>query len=251
MADAGLKLRTLRDRGAIELVSDRVFVDPPIADADGPYFEYATTWSGGFVQLDGTGSYDPNGGAITEYEWDLDLSVDSDYDGDPVNDVDATGPTPFELFPVGQTEISLIVTSEYGLTIEPDTAIVDVDYIHVEIDIKPGRYPNTINPRSRGAVPVAFLTTADFDAATIDPATITLYGEDFDGDLVKQRGKKNPVPMANLEDVDGDGDLDLIVHLDTQKLMDYELEDTCELGALTYDGFVVFGTDTIRIVPKK
>lgn len=33
MADAGLRLRTLRDVGAIELVSDRVFVDPPVADA--------------------------------------------------------------------------------------------------------------------------------------------------------------------------------------------------------------------------
>ncbi len=70
--------------------------------------------------------------------------------------------------------------------------------------------------------------------------------------MAKLRGKKDaPVPMANLEDIDDDGDLDLVVHLETEKLAEHPLEAICELGALTYDGFVVSGSDTIEIVPTE
>ncbi len=69
--------------------------------------------------------------------------------------------------------------------------------------------------------------------------------------LVKLRGKKDSVPMANINDVDGDEDLDLLVHLDTEKLSEYELEAVCEFSALTYDGYVISGSDIVRIVPEK
>lgn len=36
--------------------------------------------------------------------------------------------------------------------------------ISVTVDIKPGSTPNSINLKSRGVVPVAVLTTGDFDA---------------------------------------------------------------------------------------
>lgn len=48
----------------------------------------------------------------------------------------------------------------------------------------------------------------------------------------------------------GDEDENLIVHLKTEKLAEYEIEAVCEIGALTYDGYVVSGSDTIRIVPE-
>jgi len=57
--------------------------------------------------------------------------------------------------------------------------------------------------------------------------------------------------MSSLEDVDSDGDMDLVVHIETEKLAVYELEAICELGALTYDGYVVSGSDTIQIVPAE
>ena len=41
----------------------------------------------------------------------------------------------------------------------------------VPIDIKPGSYPNSINPNAGGVIPVAILTTDTFDASTVDPQT--------------------------------------------------------------------------------
>ena len=234
----------------LPLANPFVSNQPPVANAGGPYVEQATSWNGAYVDLDGTASSDPDWDPLA-YEWDLDLSWDSDGDGDPTNDVDETEPTSTWSFPIGQTEISLVVIDDQGLKSEPDVTSVTVSVIDVSIDIKPGSFPNSINMGSNGVVPVAFLTDPDFDASTIDPATVTLRGEDFTDGLVKLRGKKDaPVPMSNLEDIDGDGDLDLIVHLVTEKLAEYELEAMCELGALTYNGYVVSGSDVIHVVPE-
>ncbi|MBE3132683.1 MAG: hypothetical protein IMZ55_04365, partial [Acidobacteria bacterium] len=202
------------------------------------------------VMLDGSASSDPDNpepDAITAYEWDLNTAVDGPDEGtDPTNDVDATGATRTCQFPIGQTDISLVVVDKDGLRSAPAVTTVTVSTIEVEVDIRPGDDTNTINLGSHGAIPVAFLTTPDFDASTVNPTTVTLRGEDFSDGLVKLRGKKQ-TPMAELVDVDGDGDLDLVVHLETEKLAEYEIDTTCDLGALTYDGYVVSGSDTITV----
>ncbi|NQT83439.1 hypothetical protein HQ563_10465 [bacterium] len=207
--------------------------EPPVADCNGPYIEPATSWAGALVTLDGSGSYDPEDDPLT-YSW----KIGADEIG--------TEPVVEYPFPIGETEVSLTVTDPSE---ESDTATtsVTVTVIHVAIDIKPGSDPNSINLASHGVIPVAFLTTVQFDASEIDPLTVTLKGEDFSG-LVRLRGKKQ-APMAGMEDVDGDGDLDLVVHLETENLALYELDEVCELGALTYGGLVVSGMDTIRLVP--
>jgi len=107
----------------------------------------------------------------------------------------------------------------------------------VQIDIKPGSDPNSINPRSRGVIPVAILTTEDFDAATVDPETVVFAGA-------------SPKHYA-LEDVDGDGDYDLILHFKTQET-DIQPGDTeaCLIGQ-TYDGLPIVGCDSVRIVPDR
>ncbi|NIN12133.1 MAG: hypothetical protein GTN78_24670, partial [Gemmatimonadales bacterium] len=81
----------------------------------------------------------------------------------------------------------------------------------VDIDIKPGSDPNSINLGSNGSVPVAIFSTADFDATTVDPSTVILADA-----AVKVRGKGTP--MAAAEDVNGDGLLDLVVHVETSGL---------------------------------
>ena len=113
----------------------------------------------------------------------------------------------------------------------------------VEIDIKPGSDPNPINPGSNGLIPVAILTTDDFNAADVDPATVTLAGE-----KVAVRGKAEKL-MARLEDVDGDGDLDLLVQVETQSDGEPWESGTVTLEGKTYDGQDIKGTDEVIIVP--
>ena len=96
--------------------------------------------------------------------------------------------------------------------------------VEVGIDIKPGSWPNSINLRGQkgngngGNIPVAILTTDEFDAADVDPTTVTL-GDD-DGDEVPVSLHKNGTPMSSLEDVDGDGDMDLVVHFSRTALVE-------------------------------
>lgn len=48
--------------------------------------------------------------------------------------------------------------------------------IEVPLDVHPTSCPNPVNLTSGGVVPVAILGTADFDVATIDPATVSIFG---------------------------------------------------------------------------
>jgi len=104
------------------------------------------------------------------------------------------------------------------------------------IDIKPGSYPNSINLKSKGVVPVAVLTTDDFDASTVDPDTVLFAGA-------------SPLRWAR-EDVDGDGDTDLLFHFKTQELDLDENSTEAFLTGYTFDGQFIWGTDTVNIVPK-
>jgi Tol biopolymer transport system component len=207
---------------------------PPVAEANGPYIVPATSWDGAEVVLDGSASSDPDGDPLL-YSW-------------RIGGVEiGTDPVITHQFPIGLTEgVTLTVSDPSGETDTAETTVT-VTVIPVTIDIKPGADPNNINLGSNGAVPVAFLTDETFDAATIDPLTITLAGHDFYG-LVKMRGKKNAEPQVSLVDVDGDGDLDLLAHLETENLALEPTATVCTLGALTYSGEVVQGEDSVNIV---
>jgi Tol biopolymer transport system component len=111
-----------------------------------------------------------------------------------------------------------------------------IPVIPVDIDIKPGSFPNSINLKSKGVVPVAVLTTADFDASTIDPQTVEFAGA-------------SPVRWT-MEDVDGDGDLDMLFHFKTQELNLTADSTEATLTGETYAGVSIQGTDTVNIVPK-
>ena len=114
--------------------------------------------------------------------------------------------------------------------------------IGVEVDIKPGSYPNSINLDSNGKVPVAIFSSATFDATTVDPLTVTLADA-----LVSIKGKGTP--MSSVEDVNGDGYDDLVVHVDTDGLQLTDGDAVATVEGYTDCGIYFTGTDSIRIVP--
>lgn len=121
--------------------------------------------------------------------------------------------------------------------------------IQVAIDIKPGSYPNAINLGSYGLVPVAILSSDEFDATTVDPESVELAGAG-----VSVRGKSNKY-MAHQEDINEDGLLDLMVQVATENLEPDSFQDGSAIltGNLLeeFGGTLIEGTDEITIVPKE
>ena len=123
----------------------------------------------------------------------------------------------------------------YGYFVEYGTGCV-------EIDIKPGSDPNCFNNDGHGVIPVAVLTTDTFDAAQVDPFSLSL-----DGMGVRVKGKSGNA--GAIEDVDNDGDDDLVVQIEDLDGV-YETGDTlARLTGNTYGGEKIVGLDTICIVP--
>jgi len=76
---------------------------------------------------------------LTDYEWDLDAYTDSDGDGDPMNDVDATGETyDWMSMTAGEHKVSLTVTDNNGFT-DQDTSLVYINYRGVWSDFELNR----------------------------------------------------------------------------------------------------------------
>lgn len=172
----------------------------------------------------------------------LDIWVKKTYDFDVAN------------FPglLSATQVRLVVVQDIYTTKGTPTSVLFDDFYFGEvldaaaiaIDIKPGSDTNSINcTADRAIVPVAILTTANFDAAAVDHTTVS-----FEGAEEVHTDPKTGEPRRHVEDVDGDGNLDLVFHF---RLGDTDL--TCEstsgsLDGLTFGATPVHGTDTVRMV---
>jgi hypothetical protein len=108
--------------------------------------------------------------------------------------------------------------------------------VPVGIDIKPGSLPNSINLKSKGKVPVAILSTDDFDAYDVDPDTCVF-------------ANANPVHWR-MVDVNKDGERDMLLQFMTQELELAKSNTEATLECTTNDGIPIFGTDSVNIVPK-
>ena len=94
---------------------------PPVAQA-GPDQEVLARQP---FTFDGSQSFDQDtqlGAAQLVYTWDVDMTVDSDGDGDPANDIDLTGPTPTHVYnTAGVFTVQLTFGDDDG---ESDTDVV-------------------------------------------------------------------------------------------------------------------------------
>lgn len=104
------------------------------------------------------------------------------------------------------------------------------------VDIKPGSDVNPINPGSNGKLPVAILSTASFGASTIDAGTIRF-------------GPNDAEPLRyRLEDVDDDGDWDLVLKFSNQETGIACGDTEATLTGQTLGGDELAGTDSIKTV---
>jgi len=120
-----------------------------------------------------------------------------------------------------------------------DTLSVSQLSLSVVIDIKPNADPNSINPTSGQNIPVAVLTTDTFDATQVDPLTVA-FGPN---------GAAESHGRSHIEDIDEDGDADLVLHFLAAET-GLQCDDTeATLTGETFEGQAVIGTDAINTVP--
>jgi hypothetical protein len=117
--------------------------------------------------------------------------------------------------------------------------------ITAAIDVKPGSDSNCVNLGSAGVIPVAVLSSNNFDATQINPATVSLAGASIK--LVAKSGRF----LAHREDVNGDGLLDLVCQVLTEDFFLEPGESTALFEAETFNGIQVRGEDSVCIVPDK
>lgn len=109
-----------------------------------------------------------------------------------------------------------------------------------DLDIKPGSYPNSINTKSKGVIPVALLGTDTFDVTTVDVTTLR-FGP---SDALPAHNLTDPEVYAeHLQDVNYDGYIDLVSHYRTKQT---GIAVGQILAELDYDGSTV--DDSIRVV---
>ena len=126
-----------------------------------------------------------------------------------------------------------------SVTITGDPAVIPIT-----IDIKPGSDPNSINFKSQGNIPVAILSTEEFDALKMvnkDSLTFGPTGEEESLAFCNHRG----------EDVNGDGYEDLVCHFFTHDtgFMCGDTEGVLKGETLDGTPIPIEGRNSVRIVP--
>jgi hypothetical protein len=133
---------------------------------------------GDLVHFNGSLSYDPDG-TIESYEWDMDSNVDSDGDGNTLNDKDKTGPLPTHIY--GDNGIflaTLKVTDNQGFT-DTDSCNITVQNVNPQLTLESPNMDVQISLRVAGS--------------KWSNVGITLYEEDMEiGYLEVERWPGNP-----------------------------------------------------------
>ena len=107
--------------------------------------------------------------------------------------------------------------------------------ISVNVDIKPGSDPNSINPRSKGLIPVAILSSVDFDATLVDISTVA-FGP----------GGASPVHGGHEEKVNGDDFTDMVIHFKVRETGIACGDMDATLTGETFDPTAIEGTDSVK-----
>jgi hypothetical protein len=130
---------------------------------------------------------------------------------------------------------------EIGGSAVGEVTYISLSIVTVGLDIKPGNDHNNINPNSKKRIAVAILGSIDFDATQIVDFTTVTFGP----------GGASPVHDGHVEDVNGDGYMDMVFHFKTLEtgIVCGDIEAT--LTGNTFGGIQFTGTDTVKTVGCK
>lgn len=110
----------------------------------------------------------------------------------------------------------------------------------VAIDIRPRRDPNVINIRGKGKIPVAILSTAEFDASSeVDEGSLRFGMEGDEASLA--------FCARQAKDVNGDGFMDLVCRFNTQATGLQQGDTEAFLEGETLGGRPIVGSDSVII----
>ena len=112
--------------------------------------------------------------------------------------------------------------------------------LELEISIKPDGSPNTINTQAKGYIPVGIMGSYTFDVYDIDVDTL-LFGPSDAAPTHRAGG--------HIEDVNGDGLLDIVSHYATQETGIAPGATLACVTGETLDGIPFEGCDAIRTRP--
>lgn len=137
------------------------------------------------------------------------------------------------------TSLGTFSNGAYTLNISGVTPAVQ----QVNIEIKPGSDADApVNPRAKGNIPLALLSSKEFDALKVNPSSLT-FGSSGDEKSWLRCSKEGL-------DVNADGLMDLVCHFDNVSA-DWQPDDVEGIvkGA-TQDGRRFEGHGRLKIVPK-
>jgi hypothetical protein len=115
----------------------------------------------------------------------------------------------------------------------------DAPPLAIRIDVKPGNSSNSVNPRSRGVIPVAILGSETFDVAWVDLETVRF------GPAGAEPAHSHP---GHAQDVNLDGFTDLLIHFRTQDTGIACRDESATLTGVTTSGESFEGFDSLRTV---
>lgn len=143
--------------------------------------------------------------------------------------------------PDGEGGVYLVWPSWSGMYAQRVVGRADCGGITVQIDIKPGSYPNSIKLQEQGSIPVAIFGTQDFYVADVDVESLRLEGA-----MVRiLNGKKI---LYSYEDINSDGLNDLVVQFDRGEFNPTAGDSEATVTGSTYSGSEFTGTDSVRVI---
>ncbi len=118
----------------------------------------------------------------------------------------------------------------------------------VSIDIRPDSNQNSVNPASRGTIPVAIFSESTFDAPSLIDRTSLTFGRTGNENSVQEpsRSGVKGLPKCDVQDVNVDGKPDLMCHFETQRTGLQVGDVVAFLKGKTKDGVEIFGQDVVR-----